>query len=158
MKHWQIFLLLLFASFISRFTWVGYEILNMLFNLFGVLLYMVWYFAIGLELSERLPRKVELPKTMFIINGFVLILSIVLLAMIFDGHFESNGILGFIWIVYLMYAMIQFFFYPGKALKSIELKKEAGIGEYIGYFLLMILWPIGIWWIQPKLNKLEASM
>ena len=158
MKHWQIFLLLFFATFITNFTWVGYELLNTILNLAGVLLYMIWYFAIGLELSEQLPKKVELPKTMFIINGFVLIISIVILIMFFGGSFESNGLLGFIWVAYLMYAMFQFFFYPGKALKTIELNKEAEIGEYIGYFFLMIFWPIGIWWIQPKLNKVEGSM
>ncbi len=158
MKHWQIFLLLLLASFISNFTWVGYELLSTILNLIGVLLYMIWYFAVGLELSEHLPRKVELPRTLFIVNGFVLTLSIVILIMIFDGSFESNGLLGFIWITYMMYAMFQFFFYPGKALRSVELKEEAKIGEYLGYFFLMIFWPIGIWWIQPKLNKIEASM
>ncbi len=158
LKHWQIFLLLFFSAFITNFTWVGYELLNALLNLLGVLLYMFWYFVIGLELSDELPRKVELPKTLFIINGFVLIISAIVLSMFFGGSFESNGLIAFIWIAYLMYAMIQFFFYPGKALKSIELKREAGVGEYYGYLLLMIFWPIGIWWIQPKLNKLEARM
>lgn len=118
---------------------------------------MVWYFAIGLELSDRLPRKVELPKNLFVVNGFVLTISMVILTMFFGGAFESNGLLGFIWVAYLMYAMFQFFFYPGKALKSIELNQEAGIGEYFGYFILMIFWPIGIWWIQPKLNKIETA-
>lgn len=158
MKHWQVFLLLFLSTLISNFTWVGYELLNTVLNLIGVMLYMIWYFAIGLELSEHLPRKVELPKTLFIINGFVLILSMVTLIMYFDGFFESNGILGFIWVGYLMYAMFQFFFYPGKALKSIKLNKEAGIGEYIGYCFLMTFWPIGIWLIQPKLNEIADGM
>ena len=158
MKHWQVFLLLFFASFISTFTWAGDELLNALLNLTGTLLHMVWYFAIGLELSEQLPRKVELPKTLFIVNAFVLILSVVIISMFYAGSFESNGLLGLIWVAYLMYAMFQFFFYPGKALKSIEINEEAKVGEYIGYFFLMIFWPIGIWWIQPKLNKVEAGM
>ena len=158
MKHWQIFLLLIFASFISNFTWVGYDLFNTLLNLTGVLLYLIWYFAIGLELTEYLPRKVELPKTLFVINGFILILSTVILTMFFDGSFQANGLLGFILAIYTFYAVFQFFFYPGKALKSIELNTEAKIGEYFGYFLLMVFWPIGIWWIQPKLNKINASM
>lgn len=158
MKHWQIFLFLFFATFIANFTWVGYDLFNSILNLIGVLLYMIWYFAIGLELSEHLPRKIELPKKTFIINGFALIVSIVILITLFGGSFESKGLIGFTWVAYLMYAMFQFFFYPGKALKSIELNKEAQIGEYIGYFFLMIFWPIGIWTIQPKLNKIEASM
>ena len=158
MKHWQVFLLLSLASLMSNFTWVGYELLSTLLNLTGILLYMLWCFAIGLELSEQLPRKVRLSKTMFTINGFVLILSIITLTIFFDRYFESSGFLGFIWVVYLMYAMLHFSFYPGKALKSIELNKEAKIRDYIGYSFLIIFWPIGIWWIQPKLNKIETSM
>ncbi|MDW3196841.1 MAG: hypothetical protein R8G66_30980 [Cytophagales bacterium] len=158
LKHWQIFIILLLASFMSRFTWVGNEFLNTVLNLIGTLLYMIWYFAIGLEITERLPKKVELPKTLFIINGFVVICSFVTLAMFFDGSFESNGLLGFIWVVYFMYALFQFFFYPAKALNSNELEKEAGFGDYFGDFFLMLFWPIGIWWIQPRLNKIAENI
>jgi len=157
LKHWQIFILLFVASIMSNFTWVDHDLFNMAFNLSGILLYLTWYFIIGLELSEYLPKKIELPTTMFVINGFVLVLSIVVLIMFFDGSFSSNGIIGFLWVVYLMYATVQFFFYPSKILKSIELTKEARFGDYIGYVLLMIFWPIGIWWIQPKLNKLISD-
>lgn len=158
LKHWQIFLLLCLALLITKFTWAGFELLNAILNLIGVLLYMIWYFAIGLELSENLPKKVELPKTMFIINGFVVITSFVILIMFFGGSFESNGLLGFIWVVYLMYAVFQFFFYPAKALKSIELNKEAGFGDYILDVIFMLFWPIGIWWVQPRLNKIAEDI
>ena len=50
--------------------------------------------------------------------------------------------------------MLQFMFFPGKTLKTLELGKEATFGQYFSYFLLMIFWPIGIWFIQPKLNKI----
>jgi hypothetical protein len=76
---------------------------------------------------------------------------------VFDGEFSTNGLIGFIWIIYLFYAFFQFMFFPGKALKSIELGTKARIGEYFGYFLLTIFWPIGIWIIQPKLNKIKAA-
>lgn len=72
--------------------------------------------------------------------------------MVFDDEFSSNGFFGFVWVVYLMYAVVQFMFFPSRALKSVEQGSEATFGQYFSYFLLTIFWPIGIWWIQPKLN------
>ena len=94
-----------------------------------------------------------LHRTLFIINGFVLILSLTMLIAFFHGNYTSKGILGFLWIAYLMYAIFQFFSFPAKSLRSIEMGANARIGDYFGYFLLMIFWPIGIWFIQPKLNR-----
>lgn len=145
MKHWQIFMLLLLAAIASDLSWTGHELLTLMINVLGVTVYYVWYFAVGLELSEQVPKKVGLPKTFFIINGFVVVLSFLALVGFFDGQYQSTGLLGFLWVAYLLYAICQFHLYPGKALKSVEMNKEARIGDYFGYFLLMIFWPIGIW-------------
>jgi len=157
LKHWQVFLILLIGSVTSNFTWENHELFNLALNSFGLVTYFFWYFAVGLELTELLPPRVELPKTLFIINAFVLITSMLIIVAVFNGQFSSNGLLGFLWIIYLMFAMFQFMFYPSKALRSVELGTEATLGQYFGYFLLTIFWPIGIWWIQPKMNKIELS-
>jgi peptidoglycan/LPS O-acetylase OafA/YrhL len=156
-KHWQVFFILLIGSLTSNFTWENHELFNLTLNTFGLLIYFFWYFAVGLELTEHLPSRVELPRTLFIVNAFVLVISMLILVAVFNGEFSSNGILGFFWIVYLMYAIFQFMFYPSKALRTMEQGTEATFGEYFKYGLLTILWPIGIWWIQPKLNKIFNS-
>ena len=155
LKHWQVFLILLISSIASNFTWENHQLFNLGLNSLGLIIYFLWYFAVGLELTEHLPPRIELARTMFIINGFVLIFSILVIGAVFNGQFSSNGFLGLIWSVYLIYAIFQFMFYPSKALRTVENGKEATIGQYFGYFLLTIFWPIGIWWIQPKLNKIE---
>ena len=78
-----------------------------------------------------------------------------ILIIVFNGEFSSNGFFGFVWVIYLMYAIVQFIFFPARALKSVEQQAEVGFDQYFGYFLLMLFWPIGIWWIQSKLNKIE---
>ncbi len=157
LKHWQVFLILLIGSITSNFTWVDHELFNMALNSFGLIIYFFWYFAVGLELTEHLPPRVELPRTLFIVNAFVLIISMLILITVFDGEYASNGLLGFLWIGYFMYAMFQFMLYPSKALRTIEQGTEATFGQYFRYVLLTIIWPIGIWWIQPKLNKISLS-
>ena len=155
LKHWQVFLILSLASITSNFEWVGQDFFNLAINTFGVIIYFLWYFAVGLELTEHLPPRIELGRPMFIINAFVLTLSMLILIIVFNGEFSSNGFFGFVWVIYLMYAIVQFIFFPARALKSVEQQAEVGFDQYFGYFLLMLFWPIGIWWIQSKLNKIE---
>jgi hypothetical protein len=157
LKHWQVFLILLVASFTSNFTWVDEDKFNLVINSIGGIIYFLWYFIVGLELTERLPPRVELSKTIFIINAFVLLVSFAVINVVYNGFFTSNGLLGSIWVLYLMYAIIQFLFYPSKALKSVEQGTEATLGEYIKYFFLILFWPFGIWWIQPKLNNIGRN-
>ena len=158
LKHWQVFFILLIGSIASNFIWEDHELFNLALNSFGLIIYFFWYFAVGLELTEHLPPRVELPRTLFIVNAFVLIISMVIIVAVFNGQFSGNGLLGFLWIAYLMYAMLQFMFYPGKALRTVEQGTEATFGQYFKYVLQMIFWPIGIWWIQPKLNKVITAI
>jgi hypothetical protein len=157
LKHWQVFLIFLGGSFLINFTWINEDVLTLIFNIIGLLIYFFWYFSVGLELTEHLPPRIELPKTFFIINSFVILISIAILIIVFDGEFSTNGLIGFLWIIYLCYAFFQFMFFPSKALKSIELGNKAKLGDYFGYFLLTVFWPIGIWIIQPKLNKINKE-
>lgn len=157
LKHWQVFLILLIGSIATNTKWGNHEVFNLGLNSFGLIIYFLWYFAVGLELAELLPPRVELPRTLFIINALVLIISMLLIISVYGGNFSSNGFLGFLWIAYTMYAMFQFMLFPSKALKSVEKGSEATIGQHFGYFLLTIFWPIGIWWIQPKLNRIQSN-
>lgn len=156
LKHWQVFLILLISAIASNFTWTNHEAFTLGANLFGLLVYFFWLLAVGLELTEYLPSKVELPRTFFVINGVILLISMVIVMTVFDGQYSDNSLVGFLWIIYLMFAMFQFLFYPAKALKSVEQENEATFAQYFGYFLLMIFWPVGIWSIQPKLNKINS--
>ena len=90
LKHWQVFLILLTGSITSNFTWENNELSNLVLNSFGLIIYFFWYFAVGLELTEHLPKRVEFPRTLFIMNAFVLIISMLIIVAVFDGQFSSN--------------------------------------------------------------------
>lgn len=42
---------------------------------------------------------------------------------------------------------------PGKQLKSIELKRNAGIWEYVPETFQFLIWPLGVLWLQPRINR-----
>ncbi|WP_420317467.1 hypothetical protein [Ekhidna sp.] len=157
LKHWQVFILLFVVIGLSNFTLYNTELVSQLLNSFGVLIYFFWNLGLGLILSQIAPNKVVVKRHLFILNAAVLLISLIVVQFVFEGEFESNGFLGFFWSVYVIYAIIQFFSYPAKILKSIELNKEARFINYLGYFVLFIFWPFGIWAIQPKLNNLQIT-
>lgn len=44
--------------------------------------------------------------------------------------------------------------FPAHQIRSIELKRNAGIWEYFSETLQMIYWPLGVLWMQPRINKI----
>ena len=50
--------------------------------------------------------------------------------------------------------MIYIVLFAAKTLKSIELGRLAKIDEYAGEAFLIWMVPLGVWFIQPRLNKL----
>jgi hypothetical protein len=54
--------------------------------------------------------------------------------------------------------MFYTLWFNAKTFKSVELQREALIGDYIGEFFLLWYFPIGIWFIQPRINKIFGSV
>ena len=56
--------------------------------------------------------------------------------------------------IYLMYATINSLSFPAKVLNSIERNREVSLSDYIGDFFLIVFLPIGIWFLQPRINRI----
>ncbi len=63
-----------------------------------------------------------------------------LLLLIIIGHFL---------LLYSIYFLINFI---SKVLSTIELQRTVTFKDYFGYFLMLFFFPIGIWWLYPKLQ------
>jgi hypothetical protein len=48
-------------------------------------------------------------------------------------------------------------YFIAKSLKSVELNKEAALSDYVAEFVLIWFSFIGVWFIQPRINKIFAS-
>lgn len=157
LKSWQAFLIFFIAAITSSFTFANNPLLTTIINVIGFSIYFLWFFAVGIELSNRAKVDIRKSKNMFYFNGLILMISITIVQFLYGGDFESSGFVGFLWSAYCIYALFQFFSFPLKVLRSIELNREAKIGSYLGYFILMAFWPIGIWGIQMKINFIEKN-
>ncbi|TPE44608.1 hypothetical protein [Pontibacter mangrovi] len=152
-KHWQIFVILMLLSFLSNISIGDSSILEVFFASLFLIAIISFPIIIGNELYEYVPEKMKLNYNLFLVNG-ALVLLIVGIALAFgDGqHYEFSG-LAALPIYYVMFAYLHIYAFPVKELKSIELGREVKLGEYAGDVVLMLIWPVGIWFIQPRINK-----
>jgi hypothetical protein len=45
-------------------------------------------------------------------------------------------------------------YFTAKTITSVEMKKETHFSDYIGDFFLIWFFPVGIWFLQPRINRL----
>lgn len=153
-KHWQIFLILIVGLFINNLTIEGNPILTMSLNIIGYLTYFSWLLFVGQGLLNYLPKKIEINGAFFLINGFIFIATFIAVLIISGGeeiHFTGFAAL---LVFYIMYAGFYFMSFPAKLLNSVEQKIEVSLGSYLGDFFLIVFLPIGIWFLQPRVNKI----
>ena len=122
--------------------------------------YFGWFYALGIFLNKRLPNKVKMSLVKF--KWFMCILSVYLFLFgVFAFYFwiktNSSGIFNIILPFHLlsMFFMLYCLNFVAKSLKAVELQRTVTFSDYIKeFFLICFLYPIGIWIIQPKINKI----
>ncbi|WP_207432578.1 hypothetical protein [Sabulibacter ruber] len=152
-KNWQIFILLLIGMALSNFTIENNPATTMVLNLIGFLIYFIYPFVIGNFLQDFLPKKVEVNNTFFQINFFTWIGGYVTLMILSDGQGMTLTGLAALPFFYVFFAFLYYQAFPVKVLKSVETRKEASLGDYFSDFILILFLSIGIWVLQPRINK-----
>ena len=74
----------------------------------------------------------------------------------------TNGVSNSGWIVAIiiplhLFSMFCIFYLIAKTIKTAELQRKVGFGDFAGEFFLLWFYFIGIWINQPKVNKLYGK-
>ncbi len=176
-KHWQIFLIIFGLPIILfiiglaivtktsnfRVMLIAYPIVTLLFsfNFFRLL------YVFGTSLRRKLPETVSmsLPKfkwalffpavyimlfllfvtLMYFGLGFVRRIPVFAAAIIFPLHLVS------------MFCIFYSLYFIAKSLRSVELQRSVSSSDYIGEFFLLWFFPIGVWVLQPRINKIFSG-
>ena len=72
------------------------------------------------------------------------------LAPLVYGRFPKDIVVSFV----LLFLISFICGVPAKQLKSIELKRNAGVWEYVPEAFQFLMWPLGVLWIQPRINRI----
>ena len=170
-KHWQIFLLLFGVGYIggsaamllSLATARSPEQLLKISLPFGfvMLLFMLslaaWLWSMGsflnsigqpaLRLRLGFFRFALIYPTVYIFIFLALFSTTnpVLLAFTFPLHF------------FAMYCLFYDLYFVSKSLALVEAGKLVSFYDYAGSFFLLWFFPVGVWFIQPRINRLHAQ-
>ena len=156
------------------------EMLNF-FKFFPVLMFVLtatffgWFWSIAIGLQDKIPANVKMKTKKFKIFFFVPIIYLPLFSlgivtamsamvgMAETGGQPNIGLMGSIMAIifplhfFTMFCMFYTLYFVAKTFKTVELQREAAFSDFVGEFFMLWFYPIGIWIIQPKVNKMAEG-
>lgn len=151
LKHWQIILI---GFIVSLFLYITFSTLVVVF-LFLILCLGIWNYYIATNLNQKNIKIKMLDIKYFQLIFVIGVTNVLLIMLLNQGVIRiDKSEYQFLFNLILQATHIYLCWFIAKSLKSAELKKEATVSEYfISIILLWMLIPIGIWFIQPRINK-----
>lgn len=126
-----------------------------------------WSVAIGLQkfIPENIPMKVNRFKIFFFIPLIYIVCLMAFMGMAFNSNiWQGNGqppfwffgVFAVIFPVHLfsMFCIFYCLYFVAKTIKTAELQREVSFSDFLGEFFLAWFHFIGIWILQPRINKL----
>ena len=153
-QPWVIFILLIVGLLMSNFTVDNDTLTTLILKIIGCTICFIYPFTVGCILTDYLPERVRLNFNFYLVNSFIWFMTYSIITVFSDGLGLTFSGLAAIPIFYVLYAFLHLLAFPAKTLKSIELNKEASLGDYLGDFLLIVFLPIGIWFLQPRIRRI----
>ena len=162
-KHWQLFIVLvgsmflaqtiMFSTFLSGNSSSILALLVLPMLLMGIV-FFGWLWSISAACYKALPPKLaSSPKPMQIGLIYALV-YLVLSGTFFFG--PGNQLPSYVVVMHLL-AMAAIFYslgFTAKQLTKLEQHQNVSFFSYSGPFFLFWFFPIGVWFIQPKVNQL----
>jgi zinc transporter ZupT len=115
-------------------------------------LVLIWIYSIGIEFNKKIPEHRKLNKIILIaLIAYPIIYIPIGMTLLISGIADMNTILPFHFgaMICMFLLIILTSITIIKFEKAEKLKQSNGIGLFFGIWCFII----GIWYIQPKLNK-----
>lgn len=145
---------------------------SLLSTLLSMSILLNWLYAIGSGLQPYLPEtarstgmgRLRLFMLMPII--YVACITIYMIGFSFKRGAYLASIPGAAFAITIMAALLLHLFsmfcifyclyVAARTLRATELKRPVTFGDFVGEFFLMWFFPVGVWIIQPRINKIIA--
>ncbi|MGE0079138.1 MAG: hypothetical protein AB7S48_14870 [Bacteroidales bacterium] len=128
-----------------------------------------WFWSVAIGLQNKVPENVTMKVRKFKVFFFIPLIYILVFMMFFsismNGLFSSNPepnlvLIGGLFAVifplhfFAMFCIFYSLYFVAKTFKTVELQREVKFGDFVGEFFLIWFYPVGIWIVQPKINKM----
>lgn len=148
-KAWQLFLLYLGLFVLGGIFWsinlpkYLRQVIIPTISIVGV----YWAYNLGINLHRKLQNKNNLKINLLIISLVTAYLLIAFPQYIAENYRSTMLLFGNGLYFYCVYFL-------SKTLVTVESGKDANFYEYGGTFFLVYMMPLGIFWLQPRINKI----
>jgi len=167
-KHWQLFLITWGIPLILDIFTIGNPVLLITFFPYMMVFFVVgtfgWIWSIATTLHSKLPHDVKINlntfKILFAIPMVYIIgLLIWMSGLLYSDHAPGDDSAAFVLIIVSLHLISMACIFLSlrlavKIMRSVELGRMAKLNDYIADFILVWMMPIGVWFVQPRLNKL----
>ncbi len=130
-----------------------------------------WQWSVVMGLQKLVPAGVKIKLTQFKIFFFIPVVYITLvcglLALLFNSDMMRGGqpdpaifmVFAIIFPVHLfaMFCIFYSIYFVAKTIKTAELQREVTFSDFVAEFFLVWFHFIGIWILQPKINKMTEG-
>lgn len=132
-----------------------------------------WIWSVVIGLKNKLPEQMKMNtirfKVFFIfpliyLTGFIIFLFYMMNSMMTNlatMALEPEPPMmfaSFLLIIplhfFAIFCMFHSLYFTAKSFKSVELQRSVSFSDFVGEFFLILFFPIGIWFIQPKVNDM----
>ena len=166
-KHWQIFVLAYGLHFTSTIIFLTFPIGALLEVMLCTLMLFIsitvlWHYAVGASLQQTIPEELRRATGFFKIAlvaliafmGIIFILPVSGMLIALLATTLGGRILISLLILFITFCLVYTLYYSAKILKSAELQRQTDFSDFSKEFFLIWFLPIGIWILQPRINKL----
>lgn len=127
-----------------------------------------WYWSIGVGLQSKIPEHLRLNVNLFktfllipaiYIVGLAIFMSTMVRGAFFIAAVVNIGMIGFFMLVHLfnMFCIFYCMYFVAKTYKIAELQRPVTFSDYIGEFFLVWFYPVGVWILQPEINRMAET-
>jgi len=182
-KHWQLFILnfaIPFALYmVGMLITIGLAISHqfddptfgfrmlpffIIIGLISAIVQYGWTWSAGILLNKRLPEELKLNTFFFKICFFYPIvyvpaLLIIIMTVIYPGieFFPLSLLLLIPFHLFAIFCSFYCYYFVAKVIKTNEIGGVAYVSDYIGEIFMIWFFFIGIWFLQPKINKMISE-
>lgn len=186
-KHWQLFIVMLGIPLLFQFytmfnmfsdldskSYPNPENIMNIFQIFPIimilfsLVFFGWFWSIAIGLQKNIPVEIKMNVKQFKIFFFIPLIYIIFFMIYMKGLFSGIGTNRFFSVdktvalilplhLFAMFSIFYSIYFVAKTIKTAELQRKVVFGDFAGDFFLLWFYFIGIWFIQPKVNKLYGK-
>lgn len=165
-KHWQLFLLI-FGVFFACSVAIAASapaqdifdrvpiLVGILYVLFMVI-FLAWFWSMGSFLTSILNPALKLRISFFRFALVYLLIYLPLFIAVFARLTTAPWLFAIIFPLHAFatYCMFYLLYFVSKSLALAQRGNPVSLHDYAGPFFLLWFFPIGIWVVQPRINRL----